>query len=523
MNDGCHYSVLTEPVFSVRARDDRRTQLSLPRIMAALAAEDLISFEALQTHQQQPWYCFLVQLAAIALSRAAEERLPDRPDRWRQMLLDLTDGDEAPWSLVVGDPARPAFLQPPVPEASLEQAGFQADVETPDELDMLVTSRNHDLKKCRIAHPRPEHWLFSLLTLQTMEGYSGSRNYGIVRMNGGYGSRPLVGMTPELGWSPRFCRDVRVLLGARQHLAEEYGYELRGQALLWILPWDGEASSAVHLQQCDPMFIEICRRIRLTRSQGTIQCWRATTKAGRVAAPDDLNGVTGDPWTPVDKSESKALSVGSAGFSYDRLQRIVLTGDFVRPPALDAEGLETRGGFLLATVLARGQGGTEGFHHRVVPVPARAIRLFSDPSEREKLGERAQARVEIAADVQKRVLTPALGQLLNAGEDGDIDWDEARPRLDAYNSTVDGIFFEHLWASLDLTEQQARRRWCDRVIELAERQLQSAVDSTPIPSIRRYRAISRAESVFYGSARNLRNQRFPQQKEEEHHEQSVSF
>jgi CRISPR system Cascade subunit CasA len=56
-------------------------------------------------------------------------------------LLKLADGSEAAWHLVVDDVSQPAFMQPPVPEGSLEEAKYSSDIQTPDELDMLVTSK----------------------------------------------------------------------------------------------------------------------------------------------------------------------------------------------------------------------------------------------------------------------------------------------------------------------------------------------------------------------------------------------
>ncbi|MDZ7717617.1 MAG: hypothetical protein U5K72_02205 [Balneolaceae bacterium] len=128
-------------------------------------------------------------------------------------------------------------MQPPIPEGSLKEAGYSSDIQTPDELDMLVTSKNHDLKGNRILRPDPEHWLFALLTLQTMEGFLGRGNYGIVRMNGGFGNRPLVGLSPEKSWGKRFLRDVTVLLKNRSGLLNLY--TSNGQTLLWLPPgWE---------------------------------------------------------------------------------------------------------------------------------------------------------------------------------------------------------------------------------------------------------------------------------------------
>ena len=53
--------------------------------------------------------------------------------------------DDEPWQLVVDDITKPAFMQPPASSAEREK-DYKSSVATPDELDMLVTSKNHDLK-----------------------------------------------------------------------------------------------------------------------------------------------------------------------------------------------------------------------------------------------------------------------------------------------------------------------------------------------------------------------------------------
>ncbi len=522
MTNERRFSLLTDPLIHVRDADGNHRGATLPQVLAALAADEVIAFEALQPHQRQAWYCFLVQLGAIALARTDAEQMPSYPEGWRRLLLSLTKGKEAPWCLVVEDVSRPAFMQPPVPEGSLKEAGYRNDVASPDELDMLVTGRNHDVKMRRVADPRPENWLYSLLTLQTMEGYSGAGNYGIVRMHGGYGSRPQVGLAPGLSWGERFLRDVALLDAARAHIARRYGYSTDGPALLWTLPWHGARDSSIPFTDCDPLFIEICRRVRLCLGKDGIHCWRATTKASRVEAPDELKGVTGDPWTPIDKAETKALNVGADGFTYARLQAILLRGDYEAPPTMHPSAAEDNGGYLVATALARGQGQTEGFHHRVVPVPARAMRIFRTDSERERLGQVAEERVQTAARVASNVLRPALRALVGAGVGRNVDSEKLRPWLRAFDADVDDIFFENLWAALDLPEQEARRRWQERLRDFARRHLEGAIGSVPLPSIHRYRAISAAESTFELCARRVLDELSIAQEQEEDRERLPS-
>jgi CRISPR system Cascade subunit CasA len=316
---------------------------------------------------------------------------------------------------------------------------------------------------------------------------------------------------------------LEVLTASRDRILESYGYDPKGHALLWLQPWDGGKSSGIPLSHCDPYVIEICRRIRfLADENGRLRCWGASTKATRIAAPDDLNGVTGDPWTPIDIGDSKALNVGSAGFSYDRLADIFLTGEYQKPPALEHTDEEKEGGYLVATALARGQGQTDGFHHRVVPVPPRVSRCLLHDSERQRLGKLAQQRVELASTVQNNVLRPALYNLLNAGSDGEADADSARPWTDAFDENVDDVFFEDLWRSVDMSAEEAARQWQGRLYEFARDQLEDAIHSAPLPSVRQYRAISSAESIFEGMARKHLSHLFNESEEEQTHEPAAA-
>ncbi|MFO8008766.1 MAG: type I-E CRISPR-associated protein Cse1/CasA [Candidatus Brocadiia bacterium] len=515
MDEKCRYCLLSDGLISVRAPDGARRRLTLPEVLAALVQGEIISFGALQPHQRQAWFCFLVQLAAIALARAGREELPNESRDWKELLLALTDGEEAPWCLVVDDLSQPAFMQPPVPEGSLEEAGYRADVTTSDALDMLVTARNHDVKMSRVANPEPQHWLYALVTLQTQEGFMGRGNYGIIRMNSGYGNRPMVGMVASLDWPPRFCRDVSLVLSLQDHLASQYSYDTSGHTLLWLLPWDGARSSAIPVHHCHPLFIEVCRRVRFSHAEGDIRCRIANTKGPRLTAPDERQGVTGDPWTPVQTAEGKALTVGRRGFSYDLLRQILLREDFDPPPAMQWTGAES-GGYLLATALARGQGKTEGLHRRVVPVPQNVLAWLSDPSRREELASRAQELVQTAADVQRQVLYPALVALLTAGHEGSVDADRVRRWTGAFDSGVDEAFFPELWASLDMAKQEARRRWQQLLKNLAEQQLQDAIASAPLPSIHRYRAVSAAQSIFHSRLREHLHALYPSKEEVDH-------
>lgn len=497
-----HYSLLDGSVITVRYRNGKTATTNLPEIVSGLLNDSIVSFEALQPHQQQAWYSFLVQLAAMAVARENNGDIPATPDDWKELLVNLADGSEAAWHLVVDDVSQPAFMQPPVAEGSLERANYSSDIRTPDDLDMLVTSKNHDLKGNRILRPAPEHWLFALLTLQTMEGFLGRGNYGIVRMNGGFGNRPLVGLSPEKSWGKRFLRDTKVLLKNRSTLLDMY--DPNGQTLLWLPAWDGEKASGIPIENCDPFFIEICRRIRLLKNNGQISCHRTNTKSGRVSTSDDLNGRTQDPWTPIEKKGVKALTLGESGFTYELIQQLLLGEEYATPIALEFQQDEKDGAFLICQALVRGQGKTDGLHRRVIPIPPKvSTSLFSNTSAKKMLAKRANERISLTNDVQRKILRPALSNLLSSGTDQRVEYEKVAPWINRFDHEIDRRFFESLWRSVDLETEEAKLQWEEILLVEAEKIFKEAERSTPIAQLRRLRAMSKARSMFYGQARKV--------------------
>ena len=518
----CRYDVRKEELLSVQTPDRKRRKVSLAGALAYLCGAGISSFEALQGHQKQGWYTFIVQLGALALSRGGLDKLTTNISDWEQALLALSNDQGEPWCLVVDDIAKPAFFQSPIPEGALEKARYKADISAPDGLDTLVTSKNHDIKKRRITDPSIQHWIYSLVNLQTMEGFLGRGNYGIARMNGGFGNRPFVGLTPALGWGDRFHRDVKMLADGRDELIRER-YSADGPALLWTLPWDGGKKSGLSLPSLDPYFIEICRRIRFTNEDDQLVVWRANSKAYRIDTPSNLNGVTGDPWTPIDRKENKALTLSGKGYDYKIVQQLLLGGDYKKPPSLKFRPSEEDGGYLIATAMVRGKGQTEGLHQRVIPIPSKAVTVFRDvPSKREQLANTARWRVEMAALVRSKLVTQGVCALLKIPPDDRGDEYEKFSRwLDAYESAVDTRFFDALWRTLNLSEEKSKKIWEGILYDEARMQFDDAIASAPIADISRLRIISRAEAIFESQARKHLPHHFPPPKQEEDSDEST--
>ncbi len=359
------YSLLDEPVLSVVERSTQtRCRLTLPGVLAALAADNIEDFPALRPHQRHVWHAFLVQAAALYLHRNGQSELPRDEGSWRSALLSLTpnDPDGAAWALVTPS-ERPAFLQPPVPGGSL--AGFKTIV-TPDDLDMLVTAKNHDVKRQSIRNARAEHWMFALLSLQTQEGFLGAGNYGISRMNGGFASRPSIGIEPSGAMGRRFSRDASRLVALRDRLLEEYDFypTTDGHALLWLLAWDGVRS--ISPKELDVFYIEICRRVRIVlTTDGRMRAVATGTKAPRIDAKP-LRGRTGDAWTPLiaDAEGRKALTIDAGSMGYKKLVPILFprssdTSAAIRAPLQEISTSDDSNGLsVLVRGIVRGQGKT---------------------------------------------------------------------------------------------------------------------------------------------------------------------
>ncbi len=493
-------SLLTDPLLSVRDGGERRIVVTLPGLLAQLGRGYELEPLALRPHQHHAWHAFLVQLGALVAHRTGDPSL-DRPEEaWRQALLDLAgEAGEAAWSLMVTDLSLPAFLQPPVPEGTL--AGFRNLVTEPDGLDVVITAKNHDVKADRMVAPEPEHWLYALLTLQTMEGFLGRGNYGIARMNGGFASRPAVAAAPGLRWADRFRRDVGVWLDARQELIDSYGYRpAGGHALLWLQPWDGTASLSLH--DCDPFFLEICRRVRLHERSGRIVAATKPTEAALLDAKE-VRGDTGDVWTPVRTSTQGpvALTVGPNGFSYRLMSDLLFPEEFPRRPALLIREADGREPVVVAQVLVRGQGKTEGYHQRLIPIPARARRRLLSAAGTAELRGIARARIEKVATAQRSVLRPALCALLQGGHET-LDFTDARvrPWMDRFDAEIDQVFFPDLWEVVDAPREEHESAWNGRLQKLAWKQLEHAMAAAPVPLAQRPRAVARAELLFRGTA-----------------------
>ncbi|AWN47559.1 type I-E CRISPR-associated protein Cse1/CasA [Methylobacterium terrae] len=488
--------------------DGNRAVSTLPSVFAALARNAISSFPALRPHQRHAWHAFLVQLGALALLRAGREAMPEDEETWRDLLRGLTadfPGDE-PWCLVA-PPDRPALLQPPIPGGLKD---LKNAVPTPDALDMLVTSKNHDLKSEVMMAAEPDDWLFALVALQTSEGFLGAGNYGISRMNGGFANRPAFSVVPTTGPVSPVRRDVEALVALRKTEGASTVYAAEGGlGLVWLRPWDG--ATALPPSELDPLHIEICRRVRLVEEGGRIAARAGGSKVARIVPIP--GGAPGDPWAPTvtDKDGPRILTVDAGGFHYRRIVRLLFEREGHALPVLAAtlptdaeEGL-----VVLARALTRGQGKTEGWHERRLPISRTVYRALRTRAT-DAIGRAATERVALAGEIQNRVLKPALLALFQNGPD-QVDYQDkganarARDLLARFDRAVDATFFEDLWAEVepDADPDAVRTAWVRRLVNGVAWPLVVEADAGLSKAVgRRWRALVRAEAVFRAGTRN---------------------
>lgn len=520
-------NLLTQPLFTARPHG----KLTLPGLLAALASDEVDALPALRPHQEPALFMFLVQLAALALLAADAHPVPDDEDRWRDFLRKLTRDfpDDEPWHLAVEDRRKPAFLQAPVPD----DVKLSNSVPTPDALDLLITSKNHDLKQS-IAHTaEPEDWAFALISLQTSEGYGGKENNGIARMNRGYSSRACMYLAPlpgesDKGMSPRpgaaFKRNVELLLDTRQQqLAENPDYpETGGLGLVWLRDWPQDAQ--LEISQLDIWFIEICRRIRLGERAGQLSAYRGTSKATRINAKH-LNGALGDPFAPVHKTENKSLTLGARDFGY-RLLADLLFGDWNIPVLAHPTPLNDAGTAFALTIaaLARGKSGTEGFKSRTIPLPRDVATRFD--ASRDVLGELAKAQLEDIR-VFDRALSLGLALMAAEGSREKLSREHYRhalPAQAALDRQADAIYFDHLWRRFraqGMGHQAVGAKQLDFARELRQRSnaiFEAASPAIPCASLFRPRAEARARSAFNATIWKTFPELFERSALEDHHD-----
>lgn len=508
-------NLLSDALISV----DPDGRVSLPGLMAAMARGEVRDFPALRPHQRAAWHMFLVQLAALALDRAGTQDVPDTEEGWAAALRGLTPehGDDAPWCLWVGDRTKPAFLQPPDP------GGLTwTQVPTPDALDMLITSRNHDLKTAVAVEAAPEDWIYALVSLQTQQIFN-VKYHGITRAKSAVASRALIALAPartgSAGTYPDISEwwraDVISILHHRRRLDFTH-LPKAPPGLIWVLPWpQGHQFSVLEV---DPLFIEASTRVRLQNHDGRLLAERCPSTPIRVLR-ENLSLLM-EPWSPRDL-DGQPFNIGSRDFTYNVIHDALLGRSSTLPEMLTERSRQTCGEWVLvcSAISVPDKSKTDGMKTRVVPVPKKvAPKLWTQQARdfsselRDNIAKVECALVDAIAHYHARgpVVKRVAGKIKWFKDDGsEIDQDAikkhrraAAPARAAFDRRADALFFPALWERLDAADKTAAAsRFQRQLVQMALEEFRASLPGIPCAALWRPRAEARAERAFRGTLR----------------------
>ena len=156
--------------------------------------------------------------------------------------------------------------------------------------------------------------------------------------------------------------------------------------------------------------------------------------------------------------------------------------------------------------MVRGQGKTEGYHERIIPLHYRTVRALGSAAGAGDIGKIASDRIEQIGIVQ-RILSHSIQVFVAHGDPeqiGPADRALALPWLNRLDDIVDAHFFDALQTELEAREGERegiRNAWLRELKSSAEDLLHDAENTLPCPAIHRYRARVRADGLFAGRMR----------------------
>ena len=498
------HNLLVDPII----RSQKLGRLTLPGVLAALSRDEIDSYPAMRPHQVMFWHMFCVQLSAMALKGQSD--IPQDENVWQSLLRAMTPEypDDSPWSLIVDDWSKPAFMQAAVPDG----VELKNKVPTPDALDMLITAKNHDLKQAMAIHAAAEDWLFALVALQTGDGFGGPGNQGIARMNGAFSSRTLVGLAPiakTRSEMPRpgawFDHDVRILLDKsteRQNPGEHDFKTGEGLELTWLAPWfEGDQ---LNISELDRFFVEICRRVRLMSNDGYIAARKGNSKANRVNAKQ-FHGAIGDPWAPVHKTKNKSLTIGENGdFDYELIMDVIFSGNWEQPLLARISRFEESDSrlTLVTQALARGKK-TGGFRSRSIPITGKVVMAFFSDDMRQEIHQIGKKQADVIKNFSK-MLEDALVTVVKRGGENRIkrkDHTYAKVAKSILVRHADTIFFPFLWDQFEEKYDDAEGEFIRDLWSMTRTIFERSLPMMPCGSLIRPKAEAKARGILYGRAK----------------------
>ena len=185
--------------------------------------------------------------------------------------------------------------------------------------------------------------------------------------------------------------------------------------------------------------------------------------------------------------------------------------------------------YLVARGMVRGEGKTDGYYERIIPLRPTAVRSLGSDGEAGELGTLANKRIEAVGKVRS-ILRDAIATFYYKGNDiyelKKKELEKLRSRIDhwikKWDELVDVRFFDDLQTELEADEterERIRHNWLmngtDGLVDHARNVLRAAEDALPCSTGRRFRARAQARNLFEGQIRGQKGLQFLFEKSDE--------
>lgn len=235
------------------------------------------------------------------------------------------------------------------------------------------------------------------------------------------------------------------------------------------------------------------------------------SKVARIAAKDS-NGVTGDAWTPIETAKAKALTLSRNGFDYKLMSELIAGDGYTLGAAWRLDGWPQNTPLqAIAQATVRGQGKTEGYHERRVPITPKLRRLLTS-GQRPLVATLAKQRIKAIGEMNK-LLEEGLVLLFANGRQDKYKKELASRFAQPFEQHEDTRFFDDLAQHIEAEGAQQEDVYLQWLLGLAERAeivLQQAFVAGPRSGMQRYKAQSAALSRFHAGLRGGKKPPFPE-------------
>lgn len=148
--------------------------------------------------------------------------------------------------------------------------------------------------------------------------------------------------------------------------------------------------------------------------------------------------------------------------------------------------------------LVRGQGETEGYHERLIPIPSKYYNPMGS-TKHEEMAKRSEEMVKMSGEYQKILKDTLLAffQGINDLTGKSIKQNSKDKRatqwINNFDKEVDKLYFSHLWLEVDENATEPLRGWRELLERLVKEQFNNVVYTFAKESSRYFKNRAEAE------------------------------